>query len=516
MVFKCKMCGGDIKIIQGSSVCECEYCGSKQTLPNFDDEKKTKLFERANRLRFECEFDKASSIYESLVAEFPEEAEAYWGLLLCKYGIEYVDDPKTGDKIPTCHRLSFASVTNDDNFDNAILYGNKESRAVYTEEANKIEEIRKKIVSVSVKEEPYDVFICYKESDANGGRTEDSVLAQRIYEELVTKDYRVFFAKVSLESKIGEEYEPYIFAALNSAKVMLVVGTDYNNINSIWVRNEWSRYLDLMKRNKDKIIIPCYKDMDPYDLPKEFSGLQAQDMGKIGAIQDLIRGIGKVVSKGTENQPSRGITEDALKAAFKQEAKKRRIKTIAIVSVVSIVAAFALFAGVKALIDMIKKNKNTTIINNETVITEKAQEVTTQATTRATTEATTEATTKTPENKKWKIKLYTNAGEEDMTSDFDKFQYGTSRVYIHFDVVDGPDGEGVEIYAIIRDSTQRDPYYVNSEMTYYVGGWGRTYYQRYDLNTGNELPFVEGTRLTIEIYNKNTNELLAAKTVIIE
>ena len=32
------------------------------------------------------------------------EAEAYWGLVLCRYGIEYVNDPATGKKVPTCHR----------------------------------------------------------------------------------------------------------------------------------------------------------------------------------------------------------------------------------------------------------------------------------------------------------------------------------------------------------------------------------------------------------------------------
>ena len=37
------------------------------------------------------EFDKAYGVFESIVADFPEEAEAYWGLCLCKYGIEYVD-----------------------------------------------------------------------------------------------------------------------------------------------------------------------------------------------------------------------------------------------------------------------------------------------------------------------------------------------------------------------------------------------------------------------------------------
>ena len=101
-IFKCKMCGGNLDIVEGTSVTECEYCGSKQTVPAADNEKKITLFGRANRLLFSCEFDKAAGIFESIVAEFPEEAEAYWGLVLCKYGIEYVDDPSSGKKVPTC------------------------------------------------------------------------------------------------------------------------------------------------------------------------------------------------------------------------------------------------------------------------------------------------------------------------------------------------------------------------------------------------------------------------------
>ena len=46
-----------------------------------------------------------------------------------------------------------------------------------------------------------------------------------------------------------------------------------------------------------KTLIPCYKGIDAYDMPKEFARLQAQDMGKIGAMQDLIRGIEKIMGK---------------------------------------------------------------------------------------------------------------------------------------------------------------------------------------------------------------------------
>ena len=299
-IMKCKMCGGDLSITEGNAVTECEYCGTLQTVPNGDNEKKLTLFNRANRLRLACEFDKAAGIYETIVADFPEEAEAYWGLVLCKYGIEYVDDPATGKKIPTCHRSSFDSIMEDSDFEQALENADVVARKVYRDEAKAIEEIRKGIIAVSSGEEPYDIFICYKETAEDGQRTLDSVLAQDLYDTLTDKNYRVFFARITLEDKLGQEYEPYIFAALNSAKIMLAIGTDYEYYNAVWVKNEWSRFLKLMAKDKEKHLIPCYKGIDAYDMPKEFNKLQAQDLGKIGATQDLLRGIEKLMPRKAE------------------------------------------------------------------------------------------------------------------------------------------------------------------------------------------------------------------------
>ena len=334
-LLKCKMCGGDLEIIEGSTVCICEYCGTKQTVPTLDNEKKIALFTRANRLRLGSEFDKAYSIYESILIDYPEEAEAYWGLVLCKYGIEYVDDPKTVTKVPTCHRSSFESIFDDSNFELAIEYADATARAVYREEAKAIEEIRKGIIEISSHEEPYDIFICYKETDEGGSRTIDSVIAQDVYDALVSKGYRVFFARISLEDKLGKEYEPYIFSALHSSKVMLVFGTDYEYFNAVWVKNEWSRFLKLIETDKEKALIPCYKDIDAYDMPKEFRKLQAQDMGKVGAIQDLLRGIGKILSnkkqavnkeaENTATTPTADIFAPFLKKA-KQQLKNGKFE----------------------------------------------------------------------------------------------------------------------------------------------------------------------------------------------
>ena len=199
------------------------------------------------------------------------DAEAYWSLVLCRYGVEYVEDPATHARIPTINRTQFTSVFDDENYRSALAHAGVGQRAIYEREAEAINRIQKGILEISEREAPFDVFLCYKETDENGQRTIDSTLAQDIYYQLTEQGRRVFFARITLEDKAGQEYEPYIFAALHSAKVMVVVGTRPEYLNAVWVRNEWSRYLALMKHDRKRLLIPCYRDMDPYDLPEQLA-----------------------------------------------------------------------------------------------------------------------------------------------------------------------------------------------------------------------------------------------------
>lgn len=296
-IFKCKMCGGDLSFQPGNSTGICDYCGEEQTLPKVVDENLQGLFNRANTLRMKAEFDKAAEIYEKILQASGTEAEAYWGLILCKYGIEYVEDPVTYKRVPTCHRASYDAVTADDDYKMALQYADVSQRMIYETEAKQIDEIQKGIIALAQKEDPYDVFICYKETDENGQRTQDSVLANDIYYQLTQEGFKVFYAAITLEDKLGQEYEPYIFSALNSAKVMLVLGTKPEYFSAVWVKNEWSRFLKLMKKDRAKMMIPCYRDMDAYELPQEFAHLQAQNMEKIGFINDIVRGIKKITGR---------------------------------------------------------------------------------------------------------------------------------------------------------------------------------------------------------------------------
>ena len=290
------MCGGTIEFNPGDTVGMCDSCGTKQTLPTTNDEIITNLHNRANTLRLKCEFDKAEEIYNKILEKNPDDAEAHWGIILCKYGIEYVEDPQTYNRVPTCHRTSFDAILADEDYKAALANGDGAQRELYEEEAKKIDRIQKDILSIVHNEKPFDVFICYKETDENGNRTQDSVIANDIYHQLTQEGFKVFYAAITLEDKVGQEYEPYIFAALNSAKVMLVVGSKPEYFTAVWVKNEWSRFLKLIKTDRSKLLIPCYRNMDAYELPEEFAHLQAQDMSKIGFINDLVRGIRKVVA----------------------------------------------------------------------------------------------------------------------------------------------------------------------------------------------------------------------------
>lgn len=319
MVYKCKICGGSMTVDPKTQIAVCEYCGTKQVLPRFSDDSGRILFERGNHYLSVSEYDKAENIFNQLVASNPNDPEFYWDLVLCKYGVTFVCDPQTGKYIPTCNRTHFASILNDTNYQKAIELSTTDKALLYKDNAETINNIQKGILALSRKEKPFDIFISYKETDAEGNRSRDSVAAQELYEKLTAEGYKVFFSRITLEDKLGTQYEPYIYAALSSSKVMLTVCSSKEYIESVWVKNEWSRFLTLRQSDSSKELIPLYFDMSESDLPEEFAILSAQDMKKEGFEQELIRGIKKLIplpvmlaAKRKKQKKTLGITAAVL------------------------------------------------------------------------------------------------------------------------------------------------------------------------------------------------------------
>ena len=196
--------------------------------------------------------------------------------------------------------------------------------------------IKKSAIGTTDKKEQFDVFICYKETDENGNRTQDSTIAGRLYNNLTEQGYRVFCSEITLESKSEIQHDQYISEALNSSKVMIVVCTKKDYINETSVKNEWSRFLDLTKGYRKKILIPAYKEMNPYDLPKEFEHLQALDLGKIGVLVDLKNKIDVTLNKEMlQNE---------------KKARKKAIKIVIIIISIIILSIISIAVTTKIII----------------------------------------------------------------------------------------------------------------------------------------------------------------------
>jgi len=111
----------DLTFEPGASAAECPYCGTNQTLPKQDD-KRANLYDRANHFRRQNEFDKAMAIYEQVFAEDCTDTEAYWSLVLCRYGIEYMEDPVSHKRVPTVNRVQYASILADEDYKSALTH----------------------------------------------------------------------------------------------------------------------------------------------------------------------------------------------------------------------------------------------------------------------------------------------------------------------------------------------------------------------------------------------------------
>ena len=293
----CFNCGGELIERKGRTV--CAYCGTYMP-KNISNEETILLTSACQKLRL-ADFSEAEQEFDDLIRRHPNNAQAYWGRLLARYGIKYEED-YDGSRIPTCYAASIESVYESSDYQKAMAYADEENRAVFRGHAAYIERVRKEWVEKASKEPPYDIFISYKDSDGENGlsRTDDSVAMQELYFHLRERGYRVFFSRESLRDKAGEKYEPYIYGALATAKVMILYGSKPEYISATWVKNEWTRYLKRMNAGEKKqgSLIVAYEGFRPAELPSALSSLQCMNAGDKLFSSYLFAAIERILSDG--------------------------------------------------------------------------------------------------------------------------------------------------------------------------------------------------------------------------
>lgn len=323
ILYECKVCGGNL-VEKSPGMAKCESCRREQSIPLEADSEK---INRANRLRMKNKnFDDALKLYERIIEESPDEAEAYWGVVLCRYGIEFVEDKKTGTYIPTCHRTIDGSISEDVDFIEACNKANDEVKQYYLDQAKYIDDVQKKIHKIVANEKPYDVFISYKATDDDGNPTPDSKEALKIYHKLDNKGFKVFFAEETLKRHAGEEYEPYIYAALKTSKVMILIGSKSEYLEAPWVKNEWARFLDMMSSgNEHKKLLPFYFDMDAYELPVEISGAEALNWRDAEAMSLMLENVETFLGYKSEKK---AVDAKDIDAIIAMREKEKATKTL--------------------------------------------------------------------------------------------------------------------------------------------------------------------------------------------
>ena len=275
--FTCPSCASVFGIDCGDYI-KCRCCGNKyqKKIKELLEGRVYTDLSHAVEARQESDFDTARDKYDALISRYQGglgTEEAYWGKLLCEqYVIFYQNED--GDSIPSFWEINETSCFKSESYKKALEYGESSgNRENYERLAKLIEEYKQKYRAVK-KADPngYQIFICFKDSGTNNAQ-----LGYDLYNQL-SRNYKVFFSKESLKTGlIGNDYEPHIYHAMRSSKVMIVLCSAREHLDSQWVKNEWWRFAKFCENDpsKEKTIIPVImSEFSPTLLPKDLKHCQ--------------------------------------------------------------------------------------------------------------------------------------------------------------------------------------------------------------------------------------------------
>ncbi len=139
---------------------------------------------------------------------------------------------------------------------------------------------------------PYDVFISFKNTSSRGGLTVDRAIAENLHKRLREEGLNVFFSEKDLRTT---EFMDEIYQALDEARLLILVGTSLENINSEWVKSEWSTFFGSMKsgRKPDSQIMTVLQGISTCDLPiqlEHFESFSSREIEK--AVEFAFKALG--------------------------------------------------------------------------------------------------------------------------------------------------------------------------------------------------------------------------------
>ena len=140
----------------------------------------------------------------------------------------------------------------------------------------------------------YDVFISFKNSGKDGKATPDATAARGVYEALKSAGLKVFFSEESLAEVGKGQFGKSIETALESARVLILVASCREHIESPWVETEWDSFLQTIRsghKQGELFIFNC-GSLTPADLPLF---LRRQQMFAQNSMEKLLQFVASAV-----------------------------------------------------------------------------------------------------------------------------------------------------------------------------------------------------------------------------
>lgn len=336
----CEVCGGiDFTEKNGKLICKhCDTTYEKKIVNETEEDQRSRTLKWTRHDDAEKElrldppnFDVAEDKFSDLIAQYPEWSVGYWGAVRAKYGIKYKVD-YDGKSIPICYKSSYTDFREDSYFKKAVQFAETEElKNKYITEANKIAATCKEWRESAAKYS-YDIFISFKATDENI-ETVDSREMQNLYAFLTGKGYKVFFSPVSGKEFVGNNYDAFIFNALEKSRVMILYGSNAEYFNSPWVSSEWMRYLRMISRGeKEKdSLIPCYVGLDPNELPRLIRSIQGINFAEKSCYVTILERVSAILGRKSKDKAKlESVVIEGGKVGKKNKVIQNKVQTIEI------------------------------------------------------------------------------------------------------------------------------------------------------------------------------------------
>ena len=346
--FSCNICGApnSFELVPGvEDQVRCLYCRNLHWRPDKEpDDQSRRLLQRADSCCEELRFDDAQGLYRRVLENDKTNADALWGVIRCAYHVQILYEDGTKKTVAVCLKRVARDI------EKLPEYHKLRETPEYPKKyASFVENVRQQQETLNKlwrsladsDENLYDVYICYKETerfaDGHTAPSADRGLVRNLYRQLTSqierdgKRIRIFYAPESLRNLSGAPYSAGITHALSTSRVMLLIASKPEYLQTTWVRSERERFRELMQEDGvDRALLPLVDPSQPQSAYAGDPGIQyitiqhSRDAVNPGSVQEILRRIESVLARDDRSDPYRRTTERRLREIQIQQEQEKR------------------------------------------------------------------------------------------------------------------------------------------------------------------------------------------------